>query len=96
MGSIFGYKTEVVMRIAIAELLAFHLLSYTKFSLTSSYILEKQNLIAEDGSYTDTRVYYAGQLDVHDSTYITYYNIPSVVVFALVCIIPIMLLVYPS
>ena len=89
------WRTKPIMESFLPAFAAFILLSYTKFSLTSSYILEKQNLLAEDGSYTDARVYYAGQLDVHDSTYITYYYIPSVVVFALVCIIPIMLLVYP-
>ena len=44
MGSIFGYKTEVVMRIAIAELLAFaynleYLLRLTKLKYTHIFIV---------------------------------------------------------
>ena len=45
MGSIFGYKTEVVMRIAIAELLAFaynleYLLRFTKLKYTHIFIVD--------------------------------------------------------
>ena len=45
MGSIFGYKTEVVMRIAIAELLAFaynleYLLRLTKLKYTHIFIVD--------------------------------------------------------
>ena len=45
MGSIFGYKTEVVMRIAIAELLVFaynleYLLRLTKLNYTHTFIVD--------------------------------------------------------
>ena len=45
MGSIFGYKTEVVMRIAIAELLAFaynleYLLRFTKLKYTHIFVVD--------------------------------------------------------
>ena len=45
MGSIFGYKTEVVMRMAIAELLAFaynleYLLRFTKLKYTHMFIVD--------------------------------------------------------
>ena len=45
MGSIFGYKTEVVMRIGIAELLAFaynleYLLRLTKLKYTHIFIVD--------------------------------------------------------
>ena len=45
MGSIFGYKTKVVMRIAIAELLAFaynleYLLRLTKLKYTHIFIVD--------------------------------------------------------
>ena len=45
MGSIFGYKTEVVMRIAIAELLVFaynleYLLRLTKLKYTHIFIVD--------------------------------------------------------
>ena len=45
MGSIFGYKTEVVMRIVIAELLAFayileYLLQLTKLKYTHIFIVD--------------------------------------------------------
>ena len=45
MGSIFGYKTEVMMRIAIAELLAFaynleYLLRLTKLKYTHIFIVD--------------------------------------------------------
>ena len=45
MGSIFGYKTEVVMRIAIAELLAFaynleYLLRLTKLKYTHIVLVD--------------------------------------------------------
>ena len=44
-GSIFGYKTEVVMRIAIAELLAFaynleYLLRLTKLKYTNIFMVD--------------------------------------------------------
>ena len=46
MGSIFGYKTEVVMKIAITELLAFagynleYLLRLTKLKYTHIFIVD--------------------------------------------------------
>ena len=77
---------------------AFLLLSYTKFSLTASYILQKEALIDEKGRVSDQpeRVYYAGNFAANDFQYITCYLMPSYIILAVFVIIPpILLLDYP-
>ena len=75
---------------------AFLLLSYTKFSLTASYITGIQYLVDEDGTQTGPPViYYAGQFNATSSHYAVTYQLPSVIVFAFVCITPLLLLAYP-
>lgn len=76
---------------------AFLLLSYTKFSLTSAYIMNQQYLIDENGARVPpARVYYSGHLDVHDKGYIIPYFIPALVFFVVFVLIPpLLLLHYP-
>ena len=76
---------------------AFLLLSYTKFSLTSAYIMHKQYLIDENGtSIPPARVYYSGHLDVNDKGYIIPYLIPALLIFFIFVLVPpLLLLHYP-
>ena len=76
---------------------AFLLLSYTKFSLTSAYIMNQQYLIDENGTRVPpARVYYSGHLDVTDKDYIIPYFIPALVFFVIFVLIPpFLLLHYP-
>ena len=76
---------------------AFLLLSYTKFSLTSAYILNQQYLVDENGTRVPpARVYYSGHLDVHNKDYIIPYFIPALIFFVVFVLIPpLLLLHYP-
>ena len=76
---------------------AFLLLSYTKFSLTSSYIMNQQYLVDENGTHVPpARVYYSGHFTVRDKGYIIPYFIPALVFFVIFVIIPpLLLLHYP-
>ena len=78
---------------------AYLLLSYTKFSLTSSYILQTEPLINEYGessSDVHKRVYFAGIFASNDKQYITYYLVPACIILAVFVVIPpILLLDYP-
>ncbi len=74
----------------------FILLSYTKFSLTSSYISSTQSLIDEYGKKANSlRVYFAGQMSTNDTQYKYQYFLPSIIVTIFVCVIPVLLLHYP-
>ena len=76
---------------------AFVLLSYTKFSLTSSYLVTTQTLVDVNGHYlTQQRVYYNGQYVANESGYVLKYYLPACIVFAtFVAIPPLLLLDYP-
>ena len=76
---------------------AFLLLSYTKFSLTSSYIMHQHHLIDENGTpVPPKRVYYSGHFTVNDKTYILLYFIPSMILFFVFVVMPpLLLLHYP-
>ena len=76
---------------------AFVLLSYTKFSLISSYIVSSQPLMDENGvEVSPQRVYFAGQFPTTDTSYRLFYLLPSSLIFAtFVCITPLLLLSYP-
>ena len=74
---------------------AFILLSYTKFSLTSSYIITTQRIVNENGTQVGHRVFYAGQYSTVDEEYQYQYLFPSVIIFCFVCAVPILLLVIP-
>ena len=91
------WNTRSINEALLPAFAAFLLLSYTKFSLTSSYIIGTQPLIDENGIEKEPfRVYYAGYLTSDDPGYVYPYLIPSSVVFAIfVCITPLLLLFYP-
>ena len=79
---------------------AFLLLSYTKFTLASAYILSYRQLINEDGyintNETPTRVYFAGHYAYDSKDYLVPYFLPACLIFATVVIItPVLLLDYP-
>ena len=76
---------------------AFILLSYTKFTTTSSYMLLSQPLLDEDGiSSGPYRAYYAGQYSTDDRTYKLSYLLPACLVYGtFVAIPPILLLDFP-
>ena len=75
---------------------AFLLLSYTKFALTSSYIVNLHPILGANGSQIGPRrAYYAGHFTEHDVMYIWRYYVPSCFVIVIIGVIPIMLLWYP-
>ncbi len=76
---------------------AFVLLSYTKFTLSSTYILNYQYLVMENGSAIEPpRPVFAGQFTVDDRQYKIRYLLPAVIVLAtFVAIPPLLLLHYP-
>ena len=75
---------------------AFLLLSYTKFALTSSYIVNLHPILGADGSQIGPRrAYYAGNFTEHDTMYLWRYYIPSCFIIVVIGVIPIMLLWYP-
>ena len=75
---------------------AFLLLSYTKFALTSSYIVNLHPILDANGSQIGPRrAYYAGHFTEHDTMYLWRYYIPSCFIIVIIGVIPIMLLGYP-
>ena len=72
---------------------AFLLLSNTKFSLTSSYILNIHQLFGHDGEQVGgRRVYFAGQYSADDPVYLFRYYIPGIVLFLTFAVLPPILL----
>ena len=76
------------------SLVAFYLLSYTKFSQASLLIISTFRLVARDGKLVEgQRVYLAGQYAVMDGDYMYRYGLPSYLIFVLfVCLPPLLLL----
>lgn len=75
---------------------AFLLLSYTKFALTSSYIVNVHPILSSSGSQVGPRrAYYAGQFTEHDPMYLWRYYIPSCFIIVIIAVIPLMLLGFP-
>ena len=75
---------------------AFLLLSYTKFALTSSYIVNLHPTLGANGSQIGPRrAYYAGGFTEHDPMYLWRYYVPSCCIIVIIAIIPLMLLGYP-
>ena len=75
---------------------SFLLLSYSKFNLTSSYIISQRPLVDASGNLVDSRVYYAGHYSSSDSEYIFKYMIPAIILLVLLgAIPPLLLLQYP-
>ena len=75
----------------------FLLLSYNKFSTTSSYLVGSQPLISDDGkTLNDSRVYFAGTISFSSDVYHRKYLPLACVVFAtFVAIPPLLLLDFP-
>ena len=76
---------------------AFILLSYTRFSLDSSYLVNLQPLLDKNGNPVGPqRAYYAGQFSADEPKYTLRYYLPACIVFAtFVAIPPLLLLEYP-
>ena len=76
---------------------AFLLLSNTKFSLASSYILNIHQLLGHDGEQVGgRRVYFAGQYSADEPVYLFRYYIPAIVLFLIFAVLPpILLLDFP-
>ena len=75
---------------------AFVLLSYTKFGLTSSYILNANPVFNAAGTPVNHQhVYYAGHYSITDSEYIFRYRTPAYIVFIAIVIPPLFLFGYP-
>ena len=76
---------------------AFLLLSYTNFSLASSYIVNIHLLLGDNGQQVgERRVYFAGQFSASDTTYLIRYYIPAILVFVIFTALPpFLLLDYP-
>ena len=76
---------------------AFLLLSYTNFSLASSYIVGTHPLSGDDWQQVGvSRAYFAGQFSETDTTYIIRYYIPAIFVFIVFTgLLPFLLLHYP-
>ena len=77
----------------------FILLSYTKFSLVSSYISKQTTFIGSTGhpiSGHSKIAYFAGHYSVTDPAYVYFYYLPAIVIFlTFVAIPPLILLDYP-
>ena len=75
---------------------AFLLLSYTKFSLTSSYLVNIHDFVDAEGKEIGVkRAYYYGDY-LHDNReYLYYYRVPGITVLILITIPPLVLLGYP-
>ena len=75
---------------------AFLLLSYTKFTLASAYILSYRWLIDEDGQHVNpARVYFAGHFDYGSKEYLPYFLTACLIFITVVFITPLLLLDYP-
>ena len=78
----------------ITTFASFLLLAYSKFSLTSSYLITQHSLIDASGNSLNSRVYYVGQYSSSDSEYIVRYFIPATIIFLLLGVLPPLLLLY--
>ena len=75
---------------------SFLLLSYSKFTLTSSYIISHRPLIDEYGHSVDSRVYYAGHYSSESPEYVFRYMIPAIFLLVFLSAFPpLLLLQYP-
>ena len=75
---------------------AFLLLSYIKFSLASSYLVNIHPFYDSAGNEIgDRRVYYAGQYKASDPEYILRYQIPACLILTFVALLPLILFGYP-
>lgn len=75
---------------------AFILLSYTRISLVSSYIVKICPLMDENGNRVGSqRVYFAGQFTVNDPRYLKYLLPACFIFFTFIAIPPLLLLQFP-
>ena len=75
---------------------AFLLLSYTKFSLTSSYIVNIHPFFNASGHEVgERRAYYDGRYKENDAEYNYRYRAPAIVVLIIIAVFPLMLFGYP-
>ena len=91
-----GQRHEITEAI-LPAFATFLLLSYNKFSTISTFLVDSQPLLREDGSAIHPpRVYYDGQYSTHDPEYCLHYLLPAVIIFSTFVIIPpLLLLDYP-
>lgn len=81
----------------VHALVAFILLSYTKFSLVSMKVLTTQKLFDEEGNYLNgERIYFAGHLAFSSREYLLPYGLIAISVMVLVIIPPLFLLGIPQ
>ena len=97
VASFFANRRRNLREAMLPSIAAFLLLSYTKFSLITAYILNLQTLIDDKGTPVHpSRVYYAGQYKYTDPEYIRYYLIPACFILAIFVVTPpLLLLHYP-
>ena len=75
---------------------AFLLLSYIKFSLTSSYLINIHAFYNAKGDEVGVRrAYYAGQFRIDNWMYILRYRLPGILVLILITLPPLILFGYP-
>ena len=92
----FARTKRTISSAIIPAFSAFLLLSYTKFSTISSYILLSNPIYEEDGTpMGPNRIYYAGQYTTDDKRYVKYKITAYVVYCTFVAIPPLLLLDFP-
>ena len=74
---------------------AFTLLSYTKFGISSTFILRIGTLYNENGKHVETRAYYAGQYRIHQKEYVHGYALPAKIILTIFVALPPLLLLGP-
>ncbi len=88
-------KRKTINDAILPAFASFLLLSYTKLSITSSYILNSQNPINSSGVQVyPPRVYFAAQYTVNDIVF-HYYRIPANIFMLIVTLLPLVFLDYP-
>ena len=91
--SFIAKKTRSLSEAMLPAFSAFLLLSYTKFALTPSYILNQVILVDNNGKKIfPPRASYAGYLPINDRGYILHYVLPACIVLATFVVIPPLLL----
>ena len=90
-------KSRTISESILPAFASFLLLSYTKFSTVSAYIVTTHSLLDENGKHHDklNRVYLAGQYSSHDATYRQFYIIAILMFCTFVLFPPLLLLEYP-
>ena len=96
VGQQIATRNRRISKAILPAFAAFVLLSYTKFSTVSSFLIRYQSLFTDNGTTVKNVVYYAGHFDASDKHYLYHYYTPAVIIFAtFVLIPPLLLLDYP-